>query len=63
MICPSLAGIIGRQSGTLLGFTSPAMTNAHLSWDAETLDELLTSSTHKRPLMGGAPGTRLRPTQ
>jgi len=37
---PSLAGVVGRQSGTLAGFTfTPAMMNAHLVWDAKTLDE------------------------
>jgi alcohol dehydrogenase (cytochrome c) len=47
---PSLAGVINRQSGTLPGFTfTPAMTNAHLIWDAKTLDEFLTSSTQKVP--------------
>ena len=47
---PSLAGLINRQSGTLPGFTfTPAMTNAHLIWDAKTLDEFLTSSTQKVP--------------
>jgi len=47
---PSLAGVIGRQSGTLPGFTyTPAMVNAHLTWDAKTLDEFLTSSTQKVP--------------
>src|SRR5258708_10042855 len=47
---PSLAGVIGRVSGALPGFTfTPAMTNAHLIWDARTLDEFLTSSTQKVP--------------
>jgi alcohol dehydrogenase (cytochrome c) len=45
---PSLAGVMGRVSGTLAGFTyTPAMANAHLTWDAKTLDEFLTSSTQK----------------
>jgi len=48
---PSLAGVIGRQSGTLSGYNNytPAMANAHLVWDAKTLDEFLTSSTQKVP--------------
>ena len=47
---PSLAGLIGRLSGTLPGFTyTPAMVNAHLTWDAATLDAFLTSSTQKVP--------------
>src|SRR5215813_10970063 len=47
---PSLAGVMGRQSGTLPGFNfTPAMINAHLTWDPKTLDEFLTSSTKKVP--------------
>src|SRR5258708_18337006 len=47
---PSLAGVIGRVSGALPGFTyTPAMGNAHLTWDEKTLDEFLTSSTQKVP--------------
>src|SRR6266436_1160486 len=47
---PSLAAVIGRQSGTLAGFTyTPAMVNAHLTWDAQTLGEFLTSSAQKVP--------------
>jgi alcohol dehydrogenase (cytochrome c) len=47
---PSLANVIGRISGTLPGFSyTPAMANAHLTWDDRTLDEFLTSSTQKVP--------------
>src|SRR5262245_65921996 len=47
---PSLAAVMGRQSGTLPGYNfTPAMVNAHLMWDAKTLDEFLTSSTQKVP--------------
>src|SRR5258705_3429485 len=47
---PSLAAIMGRQSGTLPGYNfTPAMVGAHLVWDAKTLDEFLTSSTQKVP--------------
>jgi alcohol dehydrogenase (cytochrome c) len=47
---PSLAGVNGRRSGTLEGFKyTPAMMNAHLVWDAKTLDAFLTSSTAKVP--------------
>jgi alcohol dehydrogenase (cytochrome c) len=47
---PSLAGVIDRKSGTLPGFSyTPAMVNAHLTWDAKALDEFLTSSTQKLP--------------
>lgn len=47
---PSLAGVIGRKSGTLAGYTyTPAMTHANLIWDATTLDQFLTNSTAKVP--------------
>jgi alcohol dehydrogenase (cytochrome c) len=47
---PSLARVIGRLSGTLPGFSyTPAMVNAHLTWDAATLDAFLASSTQKVP--------------
>jgi alcohol dehydrogenase (cytochrome c) len=48
---PSLAGVIDRVSGTLPGFNNytPAMVNAHLTWDAATLDAFLTSSAQKVP--------------
>lgn len=39
---PSLSGIIGRESGANESFKySDAMKNAHLTWDAETLDKYL----------------------
>ena len=41
-IGPSLAGVYGRPSGAVDGFNySPAMKNAHLVWDAATLDKFL----------------------
>jgi alcohol dehydrogenase (cytochrome c) len=47
---PSLAAVVGRKSGTLPGFNyTPAMANAHLTWDAATLDAFLASSTQKVP--------------
>src|SRR5947209_5163691 len=47
---PSLAAVMGRLSGTLPGYNfTPAMVNAHLIWDAKTLDEFLASSTQKVP--------------
>src|SRR5262245_59542041 len=47
---PSLAAVMGRQSGTLPGYNyTPAMVNTHLIWDARTLDEFLASSTLKVP--------------
>jgi alcohol dehydrogenase (cytochrome c) len=47
---PSLAAIMGRQSGALPGYNfTPAMVGAHLVWDPKTLDEFLASSTQKVP--------------
>lgn len=40
---PSLAGVVGRQSGTEAGFNySEGMQSAHLTWDEATLDKYLT---------------------
>ena len=39
---PSLNGVIGRQSGSAESFNySDAMKDAHLTWDAATLDKYL----------------------
>lgn len=39
---PSLAGVFGRTSGSAPGYAySPALKNAHLTWDAQTLDKFL----------------------
>lgn len=39
---PSLAGVFGRSSGSVPGYTySAALKNAHLTWDAQTLDKFL----------------------
>ncbi|MEO6688024.1 MAG: c-type cytochrome, partial [Dokdonella sp.] len=47
---PSLAGVIGRKSGALAGYTySQAMANAGLTWDAKTIDEFIAASTTKVP--------------
>src|ERR1700741_1438100 len=47
---PSLAGVVGRKSGSLAGYNySPAMTSAGLIWDEKDLDAFLTSSTQKVP--------------
>ena len=41
-IGPSLAGIVGSQSGTVPGFNfSPGMKNAKVTWDASSLDKFL----------------------
>ena len=43
-IGPSLAGIVGRKSGSAPGFHySPAMETAGITWDAAELDKFLTS--------------------
>jgi|SRR5579863_6045432 len=44
MVGPSLFGVVGRQTGSVPGFHySPANQNAHLTWDAATLDKYLQS--------------------
>jgi cytochrome c len=41
---PSLAGIVGRQSGSVPGFNySPAMRDAHITWDDVELDKFLSN--------------------
>jgi cytochrome c len=41
---PNLYHVFGRKSGSLPGYSySPAMQNAHLVWDAPTLDRWLTN--------------------
>ncbi|MBZ9648893.1 cytochrome c family protein [Sphingobium sp. 3R8] len=51
---PSLAGIFGRTSGTMAGFTySPAMQNAKIRWDAKSIDTFLTKPS------GLVPGNRM----
>ena len=43
-IGPSLAGVFGRTSGSVPGYTySAALKNAHLTWDEQTLDKFLQS--------------------
>jgi cytochrome c len=44
MVGPSLAGVVGRKTGSVPGFHySPANQNAHLTWDEATLDKYLRS--------------------
>lgn len=51
---PSLAGIVGRKSATVAGFTySAALKKYGKSWDAATLDAFLTAP------MKAVPGTRM----
>jgi cytochrome c len=41
-IGPSLAGVFGRTSGSVSGYTySAALKNAQLTWDEQTLDKFL----------------------
>ena len=41
---PSLAGVAGRESGTVSGYNySTAMKSAHIDWDAASLDRFLAS--------------------
>lgn len=43
LVGPSLAGLIGRQSGSVPGFDySPAMKQAHIIWGSRTLEAYLT---------------------
>jgi cytochrome c len=42
LVGPSLFGVVGRPSGTAPGYHfSPAMSTAHLTWDAATLNRYL----------------------
>jgi len=51
---PSLAGIFGRTSGTMAGFTySPAMQKAKIRWDVKSIDAFLTKPS------GLVPGNRM----
>ena len=41
-IGPSLAGVVGRKSGAVDGYSySPAMKSANITWDDATLDKFL----------------------
>ena len=43
MVGPSLHGLIGRKAGSVPGYTySPAMKNAAVTWDDDTLSKYLT---------------------
>src|ERR1700732_4422565 len=53
-IGPSLAGVVGKPSGSVPGYNySAALKNAHLTWDQQTLDKFLQNPG------GGAPGTKM----
>src|ERR1700757_4754022 len=45
-IGPSLAGVVGRKSGTEPGYSySPALKSANITWDEHTLDQFLANPT------------------
>ena len=45
-IGPSLAGVVGRKSGSAPGFKySPALKEANITWDEKTLDQFLQNPT------------------
>ena len=45
-IGPSLAGVVGRKSGSAPGFNySPALKEANITWDEKTLDQYLQNPT------------------
>ena len=45
-IGPSLAGVVGRRSGSAPGFNySPALKQANITWDEKTLDQWLQNPT------------------
>jgi cytochrome c len=51
---PSLAGVVGRKSGSIEGFKySDAMKKADVTWSSDTLDKYLTDSK------GFIPGNRM----
>jgi cytochrome c len=54
MIGPSLAGVVGRKSGSAPGFNySPALKAVNITWDEQTLDTWL------RNPMGEVHGSRM----
>jgi cytochrome c len=53
-IGPSLAGVVGRKSGSEPGYDySPALKAANITWDEHTLDKFLTSPA------ADVPGTKM----
>ena len=45
-IGPSLAGVVGRKSGSEPGYSySPALKSANITWDEHTLDQFLANPT------------------
>jgi cytochrome c len=60
-IGPSLAGVVGRKSGTVAGYSySPAMKSANITWDDAALDKFLASpagSVHGTKMFIGVPSS------
>jgi cytochrome c len=63
-IGPSLADVVGRQSGSAPGYHySTAMTGAHMTWDDASLDKFLTnpqSVVHGTKMFASVPDPRQR---
>jgi cytochrome c len=61
---PSLAGVLGRSSGTVPGYSySAALKNAHLTWDEQTLDKFLQNPgglVHGTKMFTSVPDTETR---
>ena len=61
---PSLAGVFGRASGSVPGYSySAALKNAHLTWDDQTLDKFLQSPTglvHGTKMLASVPDSDTR---
>jgi cytochrome c len=59
-IGPSLAGVVGRRSGTEAGYSySPAMQGAAITWDDASLDKFLASpgsTVHGTKMFFNVPG-------
>lgn len=59
VVGPSLAGVIGRKSGTESGFVySEAMKNANITWTPTTLATYLAARSSGRRVPGAAAATR-----
>jgi len=47
---PSLAGVVGRKSGSEVGYDySPALKAANITWDEQSLDKFLTNPSANIP--------------
>jgi cytochrome c len=59
-IGPSLAGILGRKSGTEVGFDySPALKAAAITWDEKTIDQFIqnpAADVHGTKMLVSLPG-------